>query len=256
MSMVENIKSKIAGRPTAEALAEQIAAAERGLSAITAALNQADAEASAASADDALYKEAIEHVATVKAQRAAAAERLEHLRRNHRETLAREQAQFIAKLRDCLDALVKTYQGCRGEVRDGKAEEENRHKLALEALDKKLSDASSAVHRQELRIRMAISGTCEADLVSLEGLRQKRRDLNARIQAGNYRSRITECESRAYGLTQIVPADGRERTGTNEEISKFNAEADRLRRELEPLAAEVKAINDDIEAIEAKVGRE
>ena len=253
-SILEKLKGS---KPTAAQLAERVTAAERAVAAITTALDQAEAEATAVAHDDAAYKDALAHVADLKAERSAAAERLEHLRRAHRETREREQAGFLGRLRADRQRLVVAKAKAAQEGSVAKQVEEKRHAEALAEIDKSINTPEYAIACHEHKLKFAEQGLCEADVTRFFELKEKRRKISLEISEGKLEDRLRSSRDRTRETKvnrDSAACSEEARKRFDEEFKTSSAEAERLEKEFLPLKGEIAAISAEMNAIEAKIG--
>lgn len=256
MSILEKLKGS---KPTAAQLAERVTAGERALAALTTTLDQAEAEATAVAHDDAAYREALSHVANVKAEQSAAAERLEHLRRAHREAWEREQADFLSRIQKEYDDLVEAQSRIGREGYAARQAEEARHKERLAAIDNLDRNAAEKVSICKRKLGLASGGICETDVVLFFELKDRHRKVAARIHESRLEERLREADSAARQAKENrdSAAGGK---NSDELFKRFDSELkaattlrEQLENELRPLKSEASDLRAQMAEIEAKL---
>lgn len=237
---------------------------EGELARLTAAQDQAEAEAVAASADAVAYTKAADAADKIKVDVATQTARLERLKRAHAETAEREQQDYVQRLTDALAEAKSNLQSVVCEVADAERSEEARHLKALSEFAARKVAAENAVSRADSRLSDAKAGLSEAEAVQLDALQAEIIKVREGYGYDALRNQYREahaaylCAEQRFKEAKALADMGRgqgfvDQAGKERDAAKV--EAERLEARVKEMNGKIRALTDQAEAIREKITR-
>lgn len=252
-------------KPSAAKLAEHVADLEGEITRLTAAHDQAEAVAVAASADPVAYAKAAEAADRIKGEITTQTARLDRLKRARSEAAEREQQDYVQRLTASLTDARSNLQSVVCEVAEAERREAERHVKALAEIAARKAAAEIAVNRADSRLSDAKAGLTEADAARLDelgvGIAKVREAYGYDTLQGQYREAhavFLSAEHRfkeAEGLALQGHGKGRMEQARGERDAA-KAEAERLDARVKEMNGKIRLLTDEVQAIRGKIAKQ
>jgi predicted nucleic acid-binding Zn-ribbon protein len=180
MELLNTIKGK---KPAAEQLAERVKEARSAVAKTQSELDQAEASAVAAVADNDAYANARGEVAAIRARLTEQSELLDRLRSAHKNQFEAEQADFLSRLETQLEKCKKNAHDSGVRLNKRKQELYDELKRAEAAVELSWGQARGDLARTEQKIALVRAGVPEPAILRMDELRRERSELGKALVA-------------------------------------------------------------------------
>jgi chromosome segregation ATPase len=248
MGLTNTIKGK---KPTAEQLADRVKEARSAVAKTQSELDQAEASAVAAVADNDAYANARGEVAAIRARLTEQSELLERLRSAHKNQFDAEQADYAARLEKRISALLERHTSSNHECAQGLAEAKRVYEETCKKLEADRDAVLISMRTLESELQRARAGIPESAHAAREKLREENRELRLSIAQDEQTLQALEIEWRnAHGRVAIAGSGLGEARAANRDVHDASEKIASMKKRLAPTHEQIKRNSEAMAALE------